>query len=223
MSSFKHIPTKFKWDGSSVTPPGMPKPMAPSPQKVSSPVPTASKPNTVSLFTQPITEANLTDAPEAVQEAPVVPVGSQEAPVAPLIDATSPDLTDDEKAAAEKLSAALDSILDMIPDKMEEHPLTYHGPEPTEPLFEPAVQTLDTSNSMVYPDGRPISNANHLMMMIYNGARVAKVYKADGWHAKLKRRDGKENPIAMTVVDVLLKSGRLKEVTGQRYLYEGVF
>jgi hypothetical protein len=124
-----------------------------------------------------------------------------------------PGLTNEERLAALKTEVALDTVLNMIPQDIEEVPLSPpEFSERPENLWEEPVQDLHLGNSAVYPDGRQIANPNHLVMFIQNGGRISRIYKSDGWHYELLRAGNRKNPILEALVSPLIHSGILKEI-----------
>jgi len=114
-------------------------------------------------------------------------------------------------AVAERaVEQALDKVLGVLGSKSE--PVAGKEPESKETLFEPRTKTLSTARSPIYPDGRIIRNPNHLMFFLQNDARITMVHRAMGTQPVLVRVDGKRNPVAPEVVEVLVKSGRIRQV-----------
>lgn len=126
------------------------------------------------------------------------------------------------QAAAQETAQALDSILGLIKpaSAVVEVPLSPVESGVKEDLWESPVQTLEPSESAIYPEGRPITNPNHLMLFVWNGAEVWRVYTTAGWSSRLHRIDGKENPITDVIVEALIKAGHL--VACREGVYRGV-
>ena len=196
MARWRDIPTKFSWDGESVVPASV---------KRRAPVVRPSK-VPVAVIAQ--------ESPEMASES--LPLNKLEG------------LSDEEKIAALRTEAALNAVLSLIPENsgtetvVEEVP----GTKPAETavseepekcpgdrtdLWENPVQDLPTGNSAIYPDGRPISNPNHLMLFIGRGAEIVRQYRQDGWVSHMCRVDGRKNPVPESLVETLIQSGLLKE------------
>lgn len=155
----------------------------------------------------------MTPVDSGVAPRPQPSVSSAPVPIKPaeVVDA----LTDEEKLAAIKTEAALDTVLSFVPEKGEAtapEPKLEPVVTPTLPLWEAPTQELSPSGSAIYPDGRPVTNPNHLMLFLWKGAELVRAYTPDGWVSKLRRPDGRENPLSESMVDVLIRSGSLKEV-----------
>jgi len=126
------------------------------------------------------------------------------------------------QAASQETAQALDSILGLIKpaSSIVEVPLSPVESGVKEDLWEAPVQLLEPAESAIYPEGRPITNPNHLMLFVWNGAEVWRIYTTTGWSSKLHRIDGKENPITNVIVEALIKAGHL--VACREGIYRGV-
>ena len=156
---------------------------------------------------------SMTPTKTAVNPSPVQPV-KLSSPVTATAG-TVPGLTDEERLAALRTEVALDTILNMLPapesDSEEEVSVR------TENLWEEPVQNLPIEGSAIYPDGREIENVNHLVLFVRRGARLSRLYKADGWHWELLREGGKKNPVSSSLVEPLVRSGVFKELPSGLY------
>lgn len=204
MARWRNIPTKFSWDGENVVPASVKR------------RPTPVRPSKV---------------PVAVLEPESPETSSESLPLGKL-----DGLSDEEKVAALRTEAALDAILALVPDvetvapQPESPPSSQPESQPEakpaetaaveEPekmsgdrtdLWESPVQDLPTGNAAIYPDGRPISNPNHLMLFVGRGAEIVRQYRQDGWISHMCRADGRKNPVPEPLVETLINSGILKE------------
>jgi len=171
------------------------------------------------------TEAGLVPSVRTAQQLP------PQKPLAPKVPQASiavDDFGSRLEVAALRTEAALESILGMVNDTaaavleppmvVEEKPeakpeasLEQVQQPPKQPLWDESVQTLPISSSPIYPAERPVANPNHLMMFIGNGAEVVRSYTSSGWVSRLRRLDGKENPVPNQIIDGLVMAGQLKE------------
>ena len=188
MARWRNIPAQFSWDGESMTPAST----KAHPQKV--------RPSKVSTA--------------------VLPPESPEKPPEALPLSNLAGLSDEEKIAALKTEAALDTILALVPDQevIETKPEPAKIADPQKcpvtgqnSLWENPVQDLPMGNSAIYPDGRPLSNPNHMMLFVGHGAEVVRDYTQTGWVSYLRRPDGRRNPVPESLVETFIKSGILKE------------
>lgn len=193
MALWRNIPAQFKWDGESMTP------------------------------------ASTRTCPVRVKPSKVTPVllapESPETPPNALPLDKLDGLSEEEKIAALKTEAALDAVLALVPNHVITAPEPESQPEqePAEnaaqecpvpgqnSLWESPVQDLPTGNSAIYPNGRPISNPNHLMLFVRRGAEVIRSYMQTGWISQLRRPDGRLNPLPEALVETLINSGVLTE------------
>jgi len=196
MAKWRDIPTTFNWDGESVVPASVKR------------RPSMVRPSKVPVAVLP-------------QESPEMPSGALS------LDKLD-GLSDEEKIAALKTEAALEAVLALVPEAADPVKVPEVAPE-TKPaetadseepekcpgdrtdLWENPVQDLPLGNSAIYPDGRSISNPNHLMLFIGRGAEVLRDYRQDGWVSCLRRSDGRKNPLPESLVETLIKSGILRE------------
>ena len=157
---------------------------------------------------------SMTPTKTAVNPSPVQPV-KLSSPVTATAG-TVPGLTDEERLAALRTEVALDTILNMIPapeSESEEEEVSVR----TETLWEAPVQNLPIEGSAIYPDGREIANANHLVLFMRRGAKLNRFYKVDGWYWELLREGGKKNPVSPSLVEPLVRSGVFKELPSGLY------
>ena len=151
-----------------------------------------------------------------------VPVRPSKVSVPVVVEDGFDGFSEEEKIAALRTEEALEAVLSFVPESpgdvvsdspspvgLEEDPQKTSGSRTD--LWEEPVQDLSVGNSAIYPDGRMISNPNHLMLFIGRGAEIFRKYRQDGWVSSLHRSDGKSNPVSESLVDTLIKSGVLKE------------
>ena len=200
MGQWRNIPTAYKWDGDSVT---FPKEVAPpvvKPPAVSTGIPVTSASALVIQNPVPTVTANVCSVLPKPEPTTTVPVNI-------------PGLSTEEQAAAAKMEAALDNVLALLGQKQEviqdSSNLATGSAGP--PLWDNQIQELMPAGSPIYPDGRPVTNPNHLMLFLWNGAEIVRSYTTTGWKSKVRRQDGKLNPVPESLVEAITKAGYLSE------------
>jgi len=138
------------------------------------------------------------------------------------VSPSTADLDSQIDAAAKRTEQVLNTVLEMLSPSTipgAEQGVTQSSAliapvvteEDGEDLWEAPAQSMSLSGSPIYPDRRPINNPNHLLLFIGRGAEIVRMYTASGWSSKLRRDDGKENPVPDNIVDSLVKAGQLVE------------
>lgn len=194
MEKWQDIPTQYSWDGDSLTSKSPLKPPTkPAPPKTK---PAGQLPH-IPASALVINEQRRTDV-STVVVADTKPSAS---------------LSNDEKQAVSKMEAALEKILGILGEKQQivQDSSNLATGSAGAPLWDSHIQELSPSSSPIYPDGRPVTNPNHLMLFLWNGAELVRSYAPSGWVSKLRRADGKMNPVPETLVEAVLKTGYLRE------------
>jgi hypothetical protein len=199
MGEWRDIPTVYKWDGDSITfpePPKKPVPVRPVPPKKANagiPIIPAS-----ALF---LNESKLAVTAIACSK----PVETTPSPAS--------QLQPEEQQAAAKMEEALDRILGILGEKQEviQDQSNLVTGNVGAPIWDNQIQELLPNGSPIYPAGRPVTNPNHLMLFLWNGAEVVRAYTSAGWNSRLRRLDGKLNPIPESLIEAVIRSGYVTE------------
>lgn len=117
-----------------------------------------------------------------------------------------------ESVAVETVHETPTQIVDVT-----SNPVTGLSPESAgmtaTPLFEPMVGNLNAVNAPIYPDGRPITSLNHLMIFIRSGVEIQRKYTpSNGWVSTMRRAGSHTNPVTDKLVETLITSGLLIEI-----------
>jgi hypothetical protein len=198
MSEWRDIPTVYKWDGDSITLPEAPKKTPPAkpvpPKKTNAGIPVIPASSLVLNEEKPAVTASACSTPEVTTPSSI-------------------GLLPDEQQAAAKMEAALDKILGILGEKQEEiqDQSNLATGNVGAPIWDNQIQELLPNGSPIYPAGRPVTNPNHLMLFLWNGAEVVRAYTSTGWSSKLRRLDGKLNPIPESLIEAVISSGYLTE------------
>jgi hypothetical protein len=224
MTQWRDIPTAFNWDGDNLTPPPQSKPIT----SVPAVKPTASKPQSgtvplvtkigVGIVTIPASALEIVNGP-AVTTVSADSPKPEAVPVKPV-----PGLSAEEQVAAAKMEAALEKILGILGEKKEEvvGESNLSQGKPGDPLWDSHIQDLSPSKSAIYPAGRPVNNPNHLMLFLWNGAEVVRAYTQNGWKSRMRRQDGKENPVPERLIEAFIQAGNLKDFGNGIYKTAGI-
>jgi hypothetical protein len=211
MSGWRNIPTKYKWTGDSVIPVTKAREVTLASSVVGSiiaptspPTQTPTQQHSIPIIPSSSLEVVTLSAPTVVTQ---TPVQQETAPT------TTSSLTTEEQAASAKMEEALDKILAILGQKQEviESSSNLAAGVEGPPLWENQIQDLKSSGAPIYPEGRPVNNPNHLMLFLWNGAKVMRSYTSSGWVYRVRRIDGKQNPVPEKLAEAFISSGNLTQ------------